>query len=111
MDLDVKVLDECRLTERYSLLLGLLEGHFVMTKTNFQEAEQLTGNFIEAPESIVVLSKDEEVIKEFPSAVMRAYRGENFMVRWGCSITIMSRDGRHCIWTDPEEYIVTVWKR
>ncbi|MFO7980938.1 MAG: 6-bladed beta-propeller [Candidatus Aminicenantes bacterium] len=108
MGLDGKLLDEFRLNERYSLLLGLLEGHFVMTKTNFQEAEELTGNFIEAPESIVVLSKDEEVIKEFPSAVMRAYRGENFMVSWGRSITIMSRDGRHCIWTDPEEYRVTV---
>jgi hypothetical protein len=108
MDLDGKVLDEFRLTERYSLLLGLLEGHFVMTKTNFPEAEERTGNFIEAPESILVLSKDEEMIKEFPSAVMRAYRDENIMVSWGRSITIMSQDGRHCIWTDPEEYMVTV---
>ncbi|HZX10417.1 MAG TPA: 6-bladed beta-propeller [Acidobacteriota bacterium] len=108
MDLEGELLDEFRLTERYSLLLGLLGDHFVMTKTNFPEAEERTGNFIDAPEYIVVLSKDEEVIKKFPSAVMRAYRGENVMVSWGRSITIMSHDGRHCIWTDPEEYMVTV---
>jgi len=108
MNLEGKLLEEFHLTERYSLLLGLLRDYFILIKTNFSDAEETTGNIVDYPMSIVMLSKNEEVIKEFPGAILRAYRGENFMVSWGRSITIMSHDGRFCIWADPEEYMVTV---
>jgi hypothetical protein len=108
MNLEGNFLEEFHLTERYSLLLGLLGDHFVLTKTNFSDADESTGNIIDYPISIVVFAKNEEAIKEFPGAIQRAYRSENIMVSWGRSITIMSHDGRFCIWTNPEEYMVTV---
>jgi len=103
MDLEGKLLEEFHLTERYSLLLGLLRDYFILIKTNFSDAEETTGNIVDYPMSIVVLTENEEVIKEFPGAILRAYRCENFSVSQGRSITIMSHDGRFCIWTDPEE--------
>lgn len=108
MDLEGKLLEEFHLTERYSLLLGLLGDHFILIKTSFSDAEESTGNIIDYPMSIVVLAKNEEVIKEFPGAIQRTYRSENISVSWGRTVTIMSHDGSFCIWTDPEEYMVTV---
>jgi len=108
MDLEGKFLEEFSLRERYSLLLGLLGDYFVLTKMSFEDVEESAGNIIDMPVSIVVLSKKEEVIKEFPAALQRAYRGENIMVSRGRSFTILSHDGRFCIWNDPEEYRITV---
>jgi len=108
MNLEGKLLEEFHLTERYSLLLGLLGDHFILIKTNFSDAEESTGNIVDYPMSIVVLTENEEVIKELPGAILRAYRGENIMVNWGRAVTVMSHDGRFCIWTDPEEYMITV---
>ena len=108
MDLEGKLLEEFHLTERYSLLLGLLGDHFILIKTSFSDAEESTGNIIDYPMSIVVLTKNEEVIKEYPGAIQRTYRSENISVSWGRAVTIMSHDGSFCIWTYPEEYMVTV---
>lgn len=108
MDLEGKLLEEFHLTERYSLLLGLLGDHLILIKTSFSDAEESTGNIVDYPMSIVVITKNEDVIKEFPGAILRAYRSENISVSRGRAVTIMSHDGRFCIWTDPEEYMVTV---
>jgi hypothetical protein len=107
MNQEGEMMEEFRLTERYSLLLGLFGDHFVFTTMKFPETEEITGNFIDIPTSILILSKQEEVIKEYPSVTEKAYTSENFMMSWGRSFTIMSEDGKLCIWSDPEEYMIT----
>jgi len=97
MDLEGEFLEEFHLTKHYSLLLGLLGDHFVLTKMSFPDTDESTGNFIDIPISIIMLSKKEEMIKEFPGAIQRAYRSETMTVTRGRSITIMSHDGRFCI--------------
>ncbi len=107
MDQEGNVIEEFRFTERYSLLLGMFDDHFVFTKMNFPEVEERTGNFIDIPTVIVILSKDEKVIHEYPSVVEKAYQGENFMMSWGRSNTIMSHDGQSCFTSNPDEYMIT----
>jgi hypothetical protein len=108
MNQEGKLMEEFRLTERYSLLLGMFGDHFVFTTWNFPDTEEITGNFIDIPTSILILSKQEEVIKEYPSVSEKAYQSENIMMSWGRSFTIMSEDGQFCIWSDPDEYMITV---
>ena len=108
MDQEGNMVEEFRLTERYSLLLGMFGDHFVFTTINFPDTEEMTGNFIDIPTSILVLSKQEEIIKKFPSVTERAYQSGNMMMSWGRSYMIMSGDGRFCIWSDPDEYMLTV---
>jgi len=108
MNQEGEFLEEFHLTERYGLLLGLIEDHFVLTKWSTPDTDERTGNFIDIPTSIVVLSINEEVIREFPAAVQRTYQSENYAVSWGQSYTIMSEEDEFCIWTDPEEYMITV---
>ena len=108
MSQEGKLMEEFRLTERYSLLLGMSGDHFVFTTMIFPEPEEKTGNFIDIPTSILILSNQEELIKEYPGVTEKAYSSENFMVSWGRSFTIMSEDNQFCIWSDPEEYMITV---
>lgn len=108
MNQEGKLIEEFRLTERYSLLLAMYGDHFVFTTMEFPETEERTGNFIDIPTSILVLSKQEEIIKEYPGVTEKAYQSENFMMSWGRSFTIMSEDGQLCIWSDPDEYMLTV---
>ena len=103
-----EMIKEVRLTERYSLLLGMFGDHFVFTKMNFPDREERTGNFIDIPTSIIILSNQEEVLKEYPGVTEKAYQTENLMASWGRSYTILSEDGKFCIWSDPEEYMITV---
>lgn len=89
MKLDGELWEEFHLTERYGLLLGLLGNHFVFTKMSFPDTEKKTGNFIHIPIFILVLSKKEDVIKEFPAANQTWYQSENIMVSRGNSYTII----------------------
>ncbi len=107
MDPEGNVVEEFRFTDRYSLLLGMFGDHFVFTKMNFPEAEERTGNFIDIPTVIIILSKDEKVVSEYPCVVEKAYQGENFMMSWGRSNTIMSHDGKSCFTSNPDEYMIT----
>jgi len=55
MNQEGKLMEEFRLTERYSLLLGMFGDHFVFTTMNFPDTEERTGNFIDIPTLILVL--------------------------------------------------------
>ncbi len=107
LDQEGNVIEEFRFTDRYGILLGMFDDYFVFTKMNFPEEEERAGNFIDIPTDIVILSKDEKVIHEYPCAVDKAYQGENFIMSWGSSNTIMSAYGRSCFTSNPDEYMIT----
>jgi hypothetical protein len=108
MDQEGKLIEEFRLTERYLEFIGLWGDNFILSKSIWPAAEEMTGKVFDIPVKILLISKEEKIIKECPGIPMQTFLSPNMAVGMGRSITIMSGDGQACYISDPDEYMISV---
>ncbi len=108
MDFEGKLIEESRLTDSYLEFIGLWDNNFILSKSFWPAADERTGKIFDIPVKILFISKEEKVIKECPGLPMKTFISSNMAVSMGRSITIMSADGRTCLISDPDEYMISV---
>ena len=75
MDQEGNMIEEFKLIERYSQMIGMIEDNFIFTKMNYPEMDEMAGKVADIPTSLLILSKEEEIIREYPNVPEKMFLG------------------------------------
>ena len=108
MDQEGELIEEFKLSERYSGFVGLRKDHFILTKNIWPDMTEQTGKVFEIPVKIFFISQGGDIIDECSGIPMRQFLHPNISRSMIESATILSEDGKACFISDPDEYMVSV---
>jgi len=108
MDQEGKLIDECKLKERYVQFIGLWKDNFILTKYIFPNFEEPTGKVFDIPGKILFVSKEGEIVNECTGIPWKMFLHPNIGARIPLLAARISEDGKACFISDPDEYMVSV---